>query len=286
MSQIHSRGTPSPATQQPGAESSGRQTSVRQLRAGAPSGRLAPDNWFHRGVRLSRERLARLQVACFQIVDKALNTRYASRPASSLPAWGSGTLPGEASSPVTELLVRWRDGDEKALEDLMPLVYAELRRLAQHYLRRERGDHTLQSTALVHEAYLRLVGKNAPQWQSRAHFFGVAAHLMRQILVDYARSNTAAKRGGNACTLTLEQAPDLAQELRRLNVDVIALDGALERLSSLDAQQSRIVELRFFGGLSIEETSEVMDISPATVKRNWTTARAWLHREIDGSGAR
>jgi RNA polymerase sigma factor (TIGR02999 family) len=163
----------------------------------------------------------------------------------------------------------------------MPLVYDELRRLAHHYLQRERTDHTLQSTALVHEAYMRLAGKNAPQWQNRAHFFGIAAHVMRQILVEYARAHSAAKRGGvGACKLTLDAALEIE---KKTDVDVIALDSALNRLSELDPQQSRIVELRFFTGLTIEDTSEVMGISPATVKRDWTSARAWLHREIDRS---
>jgi RNA polymerase sigma factor (TIGR02999 family) len=163
----------------------------------------------------------------------------------------------------------------------MPLVYAELRRLAHHYLQQERSDHTLQSTALVHEAYLRLAGQNPPQWQNRAHFFGIAARVMRQILVEYARGHNAAKRGGvGAYTLALDEALEIQQ---KTNVDVVALDDALERLSELDPQQSRIVELRFFGGLTIEDTSEVMGISPATVKRDWTSARAWLHREIAGS---
>jgi RNA polymerase sigma factor (TIGR02999 family) len=169
----------------------------------------------------------------------------------------------------------------------MPLVYEELRRLAHHYLQRERSDHTLQSTALVHEAYMRLAGHNAPQWQNRAHFFGIAAHVMRQILVEYARAHGAAKRGGvGACKLTLDAALEVPQDFQqRTDVDVIALDGALNRLSELDPQQSRIVELRFFTGLTIEDTSEVMGISPATVKRDWTSARAWLHREIDRSAA-
>ena len=163
----------------------------------------------------------------------------------------------------------------------MPLVYDELRRLARHYLQRERDDHTLQSTALVHEAYLRLVGRDAPQLHNRAHFFGVAAHLMRQILVDHARNHQAAKRGGpNSFKVTLDSALELPQELEAANL--IALDSALQRLSDLDPQQSRVVELRFFAGLTIEDTSEVLGISPATVKRYWTTARAWLHREIAG----
>lgn len=188
----------------------------------------------------------------------------------------------ESSSPVTQLLVRWREGDRKALEELMPLVYGELRRLAQHYLQRERSDHTLQSTALVHEAYLRLAGPGAPQWQNRAHFFGVAAQVMRQILVDYARSHRADKRGGGICRLTLDDATDRAQEI---NVDVVALDDALKTLATMDPQQCRVVELKFFTGLTIEDTSEVLGISPATVKRDWVTARAWLFRELDRSAS-
>jgi RNA polymerase sigma factor (TIGR02999 family) len=185
----------------------------------------------------------------------------------------------EPSSPVTQLLVRWRDGDREALEALMPLVYDELRRLAHHYLRQERSDHTLQSTALVHEAYLRLAGQNPPQWQNRAHFFGIAAHIMRQILVEYARGRSAAKRGGSACRLTLDEAVALPQQM---DVDVVELDKALTGLAELDVQQSRIVELRFFAGLTIEDTSEVLGISPATVKRDWVTARAWLYRAMTG----
>lgn len=193
--------------------------------------------------------------------------------------WGGIGLPREASSPVTELLVRWRGGDREALEQLMPLVYEELRRLAHYYLSRERTDHTLQSTALVHEAYLRLTGPNSPQWQNRAHFFGIAAHVMRQILVEYARARGAAKRGGQAVTLTLDDAMSYPHQSE---VDVVALDNALAELSELDAQQGRIVELRFFAGLTIEDTAEVLGISPATVKRDWVTARAWLFRAMTG----
>jgi RNA polymerase sigma factor (TIGR02999 family) len=185
----------------------------------------------------------------------------------------------DPSSPVTELLVRWRSGDQQALDALMPLVYDELRRLAHHYLRQERSDHTLQSTALVHEAYLRLAGQHPPEWQNRAHFFGIAARIMRQILVEHARSRAAAKRGGSACRLTLDAAVALPSQPA---VDVVELDRALTDLAELDPQQSRIVELRFFGGLTIEDTSEVLGISPATVKRDWVTARAWLFREISG----
>lgn len=183
-----------------------------------------------------------------------------------------------SSSQVTELLVRWRGGDHAALDALMPLVYDELRRLAQHYLQSERRDHTLQSTALVHEAYARLVGQDLPELQNRAHFFAVAAHLMRQVLVDYARTRRAAKRGGDACKVTLE---DAASRAHRVDVDVVALDDALKGLAKIDPQQSRVVELRFFAGLSIEDTSRVLGISPSTVTRDWNTARVWLYRELD-----
>jgi len=161
----------------------------------------------------------------------------------------------------------------------MPLVYDELRRLASHYLRQERSDHTLQSTALVHEAYLRLAGQNPPEWQNRAHFFGIAARIMRQILVEHARGRGAAKRGGGACRLTLDAAVAFSESR---DVDLVELDKALTGLAELDEQQSRIVELRFFGGLTIEDTSEVLGISPATVKRDWVTARAWLYRAMTG----
>ena len=186
-------------------------------------------------------------------------------------------MPGEPSKQVTELLVRWRDGDKAALDALMPLVYSELHRIAGRYLQRERSDHTLQSTALVHEAYVRLAEQALPEWQNRAHFFAVAAQLMRQILVDHARSHRASKRGGDVCKVALEDAGEKAQAL---NVDIIALDDALKSLAQMDSQQSRVVELKFFGGLSIEDTAEVLGISASTVKRAWITARAWLHREL------
>jgi RNA polymerase sigma factor (TIGR02999 family) len=159
----------------------------------------------------------------------------------------------------------------------MSVVYPELRRLAQHYLQRERSDHTLQSTGLVHEAYMRLAGQDAPQWQNRAHFFGVAARLMRQILVDYARSHNAAKRGDGACRVALDEAIFLPQ---KMNLDLVQLDDALKELARLDERQSRIVELRFFAGLSIDDTSEVLGISHATVEREWASARAWLYHEM------
>jgi RNA polymerase sigma factor (TIGR02999 family) len=186
------------------------------------------------------------------------------------------TMP-DAGTPVTELLANWGLGDAAAREELIPVVYAELRRLARRYLRRERPDHTLPSAALVHEAYLRLVDQSLPEWQSRAHFFGVAAQLMRQILVDHARHHRAAKRGAGAPRLTLVPGMAIAQ---KPEVDVVELDDALNQLAQLDPEQSRLVELRFFGGLSIEETAVVMGISPATVKREWATARVWLQREM------
>jgi RNA polymerase sigma factor (TIGR02999 family) len=189
-------------------------------------------------------------------------------------------LSSEAPSQVTDLLTRWRGGDRQALDSLMPLVYEELRVLARHYLRGERPDHTLQSTALVHEAFVRLVGQDPPDWKSRAHFFGVAARLMRQILVDHARNHKAAKRGGNSLTITI------SEELvggKSEDIDLLALDAALNSLAEVSPQQGRIVELRYFSGLTIEDTSEVLGVSPATVKRSWTAARAWLYREMNRS---
>jgi RNA polymerase sigma factor (TIGR02999 family) len=191
----------------------------------------------------------------------------------------SGPRPGDPT--ITDLLARWRAGDERALESLVPLVYSELRSLAHHYLRQERPDHTLQSTALVHEAYVRLVGHEPPTLQNRSHFFGVAARLMREILVEHARGERAAKRGGGAPTIALDEIGEVA---RRVDIDLLQLDDALTELARFDERQSRIVELRFFSGLSIDETSEVMGISPATVSREWTTARAWLYRQIARSG--
>jgi RNA polymerase sigma-70 factor (ECF subfamily) len=178
---------------------------------------------------------------------------------------------------VSHLLIQWSKGDSAALESLVPLVYDELRRLAQLYLSREKPGHTLSSTALVHEAYLRLVKQKDVTWQNRAHFFGVAARMMRRILVDHARSHAYAKRGGGAMTLSLDEAMTPAAERE---MDLVALDDALETLAKLDERQSRMVELRFFGGLSIEETSEVLGVSAPTVKREWASARAWLYREI------
>jgi len=183
---------------------------------------------------------------------------------------------GTVSQPVSQLLAQWRAGDEESLRRLVPLVYNELRRLAHYQLRRERPGHTLQTTALVHEAYLCLMKQQPMDLRSRAHFFAVCANLMREILVQYARRRKAAKRGPGY-KVTLEGVEGL---LESRNLDLIALDDALNELARLDPQQSRIVELRFFGGLSIEETSDVLGASPATVKRSWSSARAWLLREM------
>ena len=178
---------------------------------------------------------------------------------------------------VKQLLDDWHAGEDEALRALVPLVYDELRRVAHQYLRKERADHTLQSTALVHEAYLRLEKQGAAKFENRAHFLAICARLMRQILVEYGRSRNTAKRdGGDRVTLD-----GLAFKSR--SVDIVALDDALHELAKLDQQQSRIVELRFFGGLSIEETSDVLKLSPRTVKRHWASARAWLHHQISAT---
>jgi RNA polymerase sigma factor (TIGR02999 family) len=187
-----------------------------------------------------------------------------------------------AEQDVTRLLVDWSNGNRAALDGLAPLVYDELRRLANSYLRRERSDHTLQGTALVNEAYLRLIDQRNVKWQNRAHFFGVAAQMIRRILVDHARGHQAAKRGAGAAKLSLDEA--LAVPGAR-DVDLVNLDEALKELAAFDERQSRIIELRYFAGLSIEETAEVVGISPATVKREWTAARAWLFRQLNRTGA-
>jgi RNA polymerase sigma factor (TIGR02999 family) len=180
---------------------------------------------------------------------------------------------------VTELLHAWSDGKEESLDDLVPLVYEELHRLARHYMNGERSDHMLQTSALVNEAYLRLVDWKNVRWQNRAHFFGVAAQIMRRILVDFARSRNYAKRGGAARQVSLGEAEVISVGQGE---DLVALDEALERLSAIDARKGRIVELRFFGGLSVDETAEVLKISTRTVMREWSLAQAWLHRELIG----
>jgi RNA polymerase sigma-70 factor (ECF subfamily) len=184
-------------------------------------------------------------------------------------------LPGE----VTQLLISWNNGDQEALDQLIPLVETELRRLARRFMRRERDDHTLQTSALINEAYVRLVGQQDARWKDRAHFFAVAAQVMRHILIDHARSYQYAKRGGGAQKVALEEVADLSEQRA---AELVALDDALIDLAEIDPRKSQIVELRFFGGLSIEETAEVLSTSPATVTREWRAARAWLHRTIGG----
>ena len=178
---------------------------------------------------------------------------------------------------VTQLLVAWGEGDQAARDELMPLVYEELHRLAHRFISRERPGHTLQTTGLLNEAYLRLVDQKNVNWKSRAHFFGIAARLMREILVDYARKRSYAKRGGDAHRVPLDETMIVSEERA---ADVVALDDALKSLAQIDPRQSQIVELRFFGGLSIEETAEVLAVSPGTVMRDWTIAKAWLRRAL------
>lgn len=178
---------------------------------------------------------------------------------------------------VTELLVDWSNGDQEALNKLIPLVYDELRKLASRFLRRERSDHTLQTTALVHEAYLKLVDQKDATWQNRAQFFAVASQVMRRILVDYARRHLASKRGGGYYKLTLDEGLVSSGEK---DIELLALDQALDRLEAIDLRQSRVAELRIFGGLSLEETAHALDISPRTVRREWSMAKAWLRKEI------
>ena len=188
-----------------------------------------------------------------------------------------------AASPegITQLLLAWSDGDQAALEKLIPLVHAELRRLARGYMRRESPGHLLQTTALVNEAYLRLVDQRKVKWQNRAQFFGVSAQLMRRILVDFARARNNLKRGGKARQVSLDDALVVSQER---GADLVALDDALTALAEIDPRQSQVVELRFFGGLSVEESAEVLKVSPETIMRDWKVAKLWLLREL-GAGA-
>ena len=179
---------------------------------------------------------------------------------------------------VTEMLAEWSDsGNRDALDKLMLIVYDELRRQASRYLQRERHGQTLQTTALVHEAYVRLIDQAGVRWQNRAHFFGIAAEMMRRILVDHARKRHAAKRGGEAVKLTLNEALNASGER---DLDLIAVDEALTKLAAIDQQQARVIELRFFGGLNVEETAEVLGISARTVKRDWQVAKSWIRREL------
>ncbi|MDQ6785743.1 MAG: sigma-70 family RNA polymerase sigma factor [Acidobacteriota bacterium] len=184
----------------------------------------------------------------------------------------------ETQKEVTQLLVKLTDGNTQAIEELLPLIYDELRNLAGKYLRRERASHTLQPTALVHEAYLKLIDQTQVKWQNRAHFFGVAANIMRRILVDHARRTKADKRGGDAEKLPIEE--EILVVSNEKSVELLALDEALENLAKLDPQKSKIVELRYFGGLSVEETAEVMGVSAITIKRQWRMAKAWLYGQI------
>jgi RNA polymerase sigma-70 factor, ECF subfamily len=184
-----------------------------------------------------------------------------------------------AQAEVTQLLLDWSNGDQAALDKLVPLVYEELRRLARHYMQRETPGHTLQTTALVNEAYLRLVDQTVP-WQNRAHFFAIAAQMMRRILVDHARGHARQKRGGGAIKVPLDEAAIMPQEQAS---ELVALDEALTRLTAIDPRRGRVVELRFYGGLSIEETANVLKISPNTVMRDWNLAKAWLFKEINGT---
>ena len=191
---------------------------------------------------------------------------------------------------VTELLLAWSEGDKAALDELMPVVYDELRQLAKNHLSRERPDHTLQTTALVHEAYLRLVDQKSMNWQNRAQFFGIAAQMMRRILINHANDRQAKKRQGYATKVSLDQErtrvslDEAISFFERREVDLMALDEALNDLAQLDPQQTRIVELRFFGGLTIDEVSAVLGISPATTKREWDSAKLWLRRQLNIGG--
>lgn len=184
---------------------------------------------------------------------------------------------GSSPAEITQLLVNWANGDQTALDALMPMVYGELHRLAHHYMRRERPGHTIQTTALVNEAYLKLVDQRNTRWQNRAQFFAISAKLMRRILVDHARSYAYAKRGGGIQKVSLREVADLSSISAS---EIVMLDEALVLLAEIDSRQSQIVELRFFGGLTIKETAEVMGLSPATIKLEWRTARAWLYRHM------
>jgi len=179
---------------------------------------------------------------------------------------------------ITQMLQNWSEGNAQALDELMPLVYEELHRQAARYLRRERQDHTLQTTALIHEAYLKLIDQRDVRWESRTHFFAISAQAMRRILVDYARAKHSNKRGGGDAKISLEETILITSEEK--GIDLIALDEALTRLAEIDPQQARVVELRYFGDLSLDETAEAMQISRATVAREWNTAKVWLHREL------
>ena len=201
---------------------------------------------------------------------------YARNHTKTAYGWGLLQSPGMPGN-ITQLLQEWCEGSDEALERLMPIVYDELRRIAGSYMRKEPADHTLQPTALLNEAYLRLIDQRKTRWQNRAHFFAIASKLMRRILVDHAKRHQAEKRGGGLRTITLKEG---LVEDRRRELDLVALDDALTALTRRDERQSKLVELRFFGGLTIEETGEVLGVSPASVKRDWSLAKAWLYREL------
>ncbi|HSP16794.1 MAG TPA: sigma-70 family RNA polymerase sigma factor [Thermoanaerobaculia bacterium] len=206
----------------------------------------------------------------------ASSIRYAE--SGGKPAHGGRRIgPTPTSQSVTDLLIAWSNGRREALDELTPLVYEELRRIARRQMKRERAGATLQTTALIHEAYLKLVDQRHAQWRDRAHFFAVASQLMRRIAVDYARARLAGKRGGGLIQVSLD---DVAAAGGDRDDELLAIDEALSRLEKLDPQQSRVVELRFFGGLTVEETAAAMSISPATVKREWSSAKAWLYHEV------
>ncbi len=196
---------------------------------------------------------------------------------SSIAKTGGSGLPDKEQKEISVILKDWSAGRRESADVLLSLVYDELRKIARRYLRKERSDHTLQPTALVHEAYMKLIDLSDVSWQDRAHFFAVASSVMRNILVDHARARLAEKRGGEGQRIALE---DVVSFSREPDVDLLALDEALNKLAKFDEQQSRLVELRFFGGLTIEETAHVLEISPATVKREWTVAKAWLFRQM------
>jgi RNA polymerase sigma factor (TIGR02999 family) len=183
-----------------------------------------------------------------------------------------------AAQDITQLLLAWGDGDKQALDKLMPFVYEELRKLAGNYMRQQRSDHTLQTTALVNEAYLRLIDSSKVRWQNRTHFFAISAQLMRRVLVDFARAKNANKRGGDNQKITFDEALNVSAEKES---ELIALDEALEALAALDERQSQIVEMRYFGGMTEEEIAVALDVSTRTVRRDWSIARAWLYRELN-----
>ena len=223
---------------------------------------------FFRDIRLTEE-----------FAKGATIPRFVERVCDSAKYMIEGRMRTASHSPkeVSQLLIDWSSGNKAALDQLIPLVDAELRRLAHQYMRQERPGHTLQTTALVNEAYLRLVDQRHVHWQNRAHFFGIAAQLMRRILVDYARNRRYAKRGGDALRVSLDEAAMVSQDRA---AELIALDEALQNLTAIDPRRSQVVELRFFGGLSVEETAEVMKVSSDTIMRDWKMARVWLLREL------